>query len=340
MNQRKDGRFVETLTIDGHRKFFYGHTKKEVLTKIREYKAEAGRAPTLSVIADKWYDHHIRGLRYKTIESYQRPLAEIRERFGKTPVNEITSPAIASFIREYERVGYARRTIQLRLDILRMIFSYAVGELGILSVNPAEEVKLAKGLPQSRRELASRDDIARIIEHRMDDRFSLLPFLLMYTGLRVCEALALTHEDFGDDGIYIERQLSWEPNAPVLAPVKTAKGERVVPILDVLRDALPEWEGYLFSMDGDGKSPLTKSAFIKRWKNYAKRTGVTCDRHTLRHEFATLLFDADINSKDAAEIMGHDEQVMLNIYTHIRDTRKRLTTKKINEYVNSLSKTL
>ncbi len=120
----------------------------------------------------------------------------------------------------------------------------------------------------------------------------------------------------------------------MLAPVKTEKGVRRVPLLDILKYSLPKFKGYLFSMAGDGKEPLSKSAFTKRWNAYARRTGVTCIRHVLRHEFATTLFDADISEKDAAAIMGHDELVMRQIYTHIRDSREAQTSSKLNDFVN------
>ncbi len=336
MTRRKDGLYQEAITINGKRKYFYGHSKQEVLKKIREYKDEIEKGPTVSSVADQWYDDHIQGLRYKTIESYARPLVEIRDHFGSMPVTDITPPMITSFIRRMERQGYARRTVQLRLDILRMLFGYAVSDLGIIQVNPVDEVHLSKGLPKEKRELAPREDIQKIVEHRNDDRFSLLPFLLMWTGMRLCEALALTDKSFHDGFISVEHQLSWEPNKPVLAPVKTERGVRQIPLLDILTYSLPKFKGYLFSMAGDGKEPLSKSAFTKRWNAYARRTGVTCIRHVLRHEFATVLFDADIDEKDAADIMGHDENVMRQIYTHIRDERKKITADKLNSFVNMM----
>lgn len=335
MTRRKDGRYQESVTINGRRKYFYGSTKAEVLKKIRAYTEEESRGPLLSGIADKWYNERITHVRYKTAESYVRPLAEIRAEFGDVDITRITSPMITRFIRDLERKGYARRTVQLRLDVMRMICRYAISDLGVLRVNPADSVKLSDDLPVSHRELASREDIARICSHRTDDRFSLLPFLLLWTGLRLGEALALTDESFHDGIIDVQQQVSWEPNQPVLAPVKTAKGVRQVPLLDVLKDALPDWKGYLFS--DDGKKPLSKSAFMKRWRSYTKRTGVTCDRHSLRHEFATVLFDAQIDTKDAAEMMGHDEKVMRDIYTHIDESRRKMTSDKLNSYVNMMS---
>lgn len=334
MKQRKDGRYVETMTINGRRKYFYGASKAEVLKKIRAYDAEKEKGPLLEAVAEQWHEERVRHVRYKTAEAYVRPLAEINEEFGRRHIKEITAPEITQWIRELEHKGYARRTVQLRLDVLRMICRYAIADLGVLTVNPASAVKLSEGLPKSTRELPSEEDLRLIAEHRFDDRFSLLPFLLVWSGLRLGEALALTDASFVGDRMVIAAQVSWEPNRPVLAPVKTSKGVRSVIVLDVLRDSLPAWKGYLFSMDGDGKQPLTKSAFTKRWKSYAERTGVRCDRHSLRHEFATTLYDAQVDTKMAASMMGHDESVMREIYTHIRESRREVVDAQLNDFAS------
>lgn len=340
MFKRKDGRWQEAVTINGRRKYFYGSSKAEVLKKIRAYTEEESRGPALSKIADKWYEYRREQVRYKTAESYARPLAEIKAEFGDVDITKITSPMITQFIRGLERKGYARRTVQLRRDVFRMICRYAISDLGVLNINPVDAVKLSDNLPTQKRELINPEEIRKICLHRFDDRFSLLPFILLNTGLRLGEALALSDKSFNDGFIDISQQVTWEPNQPVLTPVKTSRGVRQVPLLDVLKDSLPQWEGFLFSMDGDGKRPLTKSAFTKRWKAYADRTGVTCDRHSLRHEFATILFDASIDSKDAAEIMGHDEKVMREIYTHIDESRRKKTFDKLNAYVKLMSDTV
>lgn len=46
------------------------------------------------------------------------------------------------------------------------------------------------------------------------------------------------------------------------------------------------------------------------------------DRHTLRHEYATILYDAGIDKMSAMEFMGHaDLATTEKIYTHIRQSR-------------------
>lgn len=335
MTRRKDGTWQQAVSIAGKRKYFYGKTKAEVLQKISTYKGRLVEGPTFAELSDMWYAHHTPSVRYKTVEGYTAPLKQINEHFGDFRAEKITPPMITAFIREIENLGYARRTVQLRLDILAMIFDYAISEVGCISINPCDTVTLSKTLKTEKRELPKDDDIQAIVAHKNDDRFSLLPYLLYCTGLRLGEALALTDKDFSDGYITICKQVSWQPNQPVIEHwTKTERGFRSVPILDILKESLPKWKGYLFS--DDGNSPYSNSAFRKRWKKYEERTGVTCIRHVLRHEFATLLFEASVDVKDAADMMGHDEKVMREIYTHIKEKRRKNTSDKLNEYVNMM----
>ena len=50
--------------------------------------------------------------------------------------------------------------------------------------------------------------------------------------------------------------------------------------------------------------------------------------------FATILYEADVPDKDAQELLGHASiTTTRDIYTHIRQSRREETAKKLNEYV-------
>ena len=57
--------------------------------------------------------------------------------------------------------------------------------------------------------------------------------------------------------------------------------------------------------------------FATGGKKYKKETGVSLTAHQLRHAYATMLFEAGIDEKDAQELMGHsDINLTRSIYTH------------------------
>lgn len=162
----------------------------------------------------------------------------------------------------------------------------------------------------------------------------MLPYLILYTGLRKGEALALTYEDidFTNNVIHITKSVYHESTSPKIKSPKTAAGVRTVPILAPLIDKLPaKGKGYVFSTDG-GKTPLKHDEYNTMWETYSAKTGITCTAHQLRHSYATMLFECGIDVKDAQDLLGHSTAAMTqDIYTHIRETHRQQTAQRLNE---------
>lgn len=332
MKKRKDGLYQKSITLpDGRRKFFYGHSQAEITRKIAAWNYEAEQGPFFSEVAEEWEEQHSQNVRYSTIKTCEAPLHRAIQRFEGVRLKEIGPKDVIAYIRTVEATGVSKRTVQLYRDVLSMIFDFAIGK-EIVTFNPCVAITLSPGLSKTTRSLPDQADIEAIKAHRGDDRFSLLPFLLLYTGMRLGEALALRREDFDLKGnrITVNKKISWQPNQPVVDRfTKTERGERTVPLLNPLKDSLPEWQGFLFG----GDQPYTKQFFRRAWERYQKATGVKCDRHSLRHEFVTLMYDAGLEAPDAAQITGHDVTVMQRTYLHIRRERQEENAAKLNKFL-------
>ena len=331
MKKRQDGLYQKSIRLpSGKRKVFYGKTKAELDRKILAYQYETELGRTFGEVADQWEEYHDSIVRYQTMRTSRAPLRRAVERFGAQRVKDVHPEDIVRYIRAVEATGLSKRTVQLYRDTLSQIFDYAIATGTEITMNPCAAVRLSPGLKQTTRELPSEEDVQKIIEHRFDDRFSFLPFLLLYTGLRVGEALALTRKDF-TDVISVTKKVSWQPNQPVVDHfTKTERGIRSVPLLDIVRDSLPEWDGYLWG----GEKPLTLTVYRRAWERYAKRTGVTCDRHTLRHWFVTQMYEAGLDAPDAAKITGHDVTVMQKTYLHITEQRQKASASLLNDFIS------
>ena len=56
--------------------------------------------------------------------------------------------------------------------------------------------------------------------------------------------------------------------------------------------------------------------------------------HQLRHTYATMLYDAGVDLKTAQGKLGHvDVKTTMGIYTHIAETKKKESEKKLNKYL-------
>lgn len=356
MLKRSDGRWQEKITLPGMKKpkYFYGKTQKEVKQKMVAWQKEQTQGKSFEAAADAWDVWHADQVSYNGAEAYRAALKRTKEHFGGRMVQDIGPDEIDAYIRYLAGRGYARRTVQLHLDMLNMIYDYAIVNRWTES-NPCNAVKLPSGLPKGRRDIPTDEELEKV-RAGLECDFGLFPFMLLYTGLRRGELLALRWEDIDREKklIRVERAVYFAGNTPQIKEPKTEAGKRSVVLLDALRDALPEHgEGYIFG----GEKPLTKIQVRKRWLNWCRAaglaTGTTTQKkgkngrayesttweaditpHQLRHAFATILFDAGIDVKDAQEILGHASiQVTRDIYTHIRQQRREDTADRLNAFL-------
>ena len=362
MIKRPNGTWEERFNdpVTGKRKSVYGKTKAEVKRKLAEYQNRQEKGITINHGLDLWLAVKEKEVSYKTYEGYQSPVKRIREQFGAEYANTITPVQIQAFIKGIAAKGYKRTVVQRPLDILRMLYDFLITTEGSgVKENPTIGVRLPKNLKQESRDLAPREAI-ETIKQNVSHPFGLYPFFQMYSGLRDQELLALTDADIDRENkmIHIGKALSWQSNKPVIKETKTENGVRTVILLSPLAEVLPNFHGYLFSTDG-GKTPLTNTEFRNRWNGYCRDVGLaTCEIEThksngknnrtyekkiwhntivpyqLRHEFATLCYDAGLDPKDAADLMGHSsEELTRKWYTHIQEQRKKETGNKLEQFV-------
>ena len=358
MYQRKsDGRWCEN--VNGH--VIYGKTQRELKQKLIAYTGKVENGFTVAEALEAWVKYKEPDISYKTYEGYTAPIKRINAVFGERPAKDIQPSDIQAFINSLAKQGYKRSTVQRPLNILSMLYDWLITQPGALvKNNPCGAVRLPNGLKQERRELAAENDIQRIKDNVCAD-FGLFAFLLLYTGLRKGEALALRYEDINRESGYISvnKSVSWQTNQPVVKEPKTEAGVREVVLLNQLAEVLPKSKrGYIFSPDG-GKSPLTQIEFRHRWDNYCRVAGlcdVSYEQHTnpsnkhtytktvytsrvtphqLRHEFARLCFDAGLEERDTQNIMGHANISTTHaVYDHIRESRRQKSISKLQNYVD------
>lgn len=355
MIKLKDGRYRERVG----NKYFYGHTKSEVTKKIAAWSVEQQKGLKFSQTIDMWDDYRRelveRGkLEYNTYSSNKSSVARLREQFGDYYIRKITPAMVDAYI---QSVDGAKRTVQMRLDVLNMVFRFGIVK-GHLDVNPCDAVGLPKGLVSKKRTLPSDDVIAKVKAGR-DIKFGLFAYFMLYSGLRRGELLALRWSDidFDLEQIHVQRAMYWEVNQPRLKEPKTDAGKRIVPLLIPLVECLnpPKRDGYIFASDDGGM--MTQTVFRRRWNMYCREAGIAkatvtshvgkngqlyrrvrytndLEPHQLRHAFATILFEADVSEQDAMDILGHSSiKVTKDIYTHIKNSRRCMTAKKLNQHI-------
>lgn len=339
---KKKKRLEKKVTIGGKRVSVYGFTALEIQQKIEALQAEFERKtnPTFADIADEWQEEHEKNIEYYTADCYKAPLKDVKAEFGDLRITEITPIEIQNFINAYALKGYKRQTVKLRLSVIKQVCDYAVLH-GHIQMNPTLSVTIPRGVKNGTRELPDSEDIKKIKEVVTPAGFELFPYFVMYTGMRKEEALAIRYEDidFKTDNITVNKVVIFTDGGKptIRTHTKSAAGMRTTPLLTPLKHYLMQTgrnSGYVFSPDSEGLKPYTKGMFDKAFYRYKKQYGITCGIHQLRHEFATLCFDAGLDAKEAQKILGHSkESVTRDIYTHIRESRQQQAIEKLNNFV-------
>ena len=333
MKKRADGRYAKSITVNGKRVFFYGKTKAEVERRIYEYNHRPSE--TLQNALESFLAFKVEQVSYKTYEGYKAPIKRLVDEFGDCPVDEITPAMIQAFINNLATQDYNISTVSRHKVILNMFYDWYITQSGsTMNYNPCSSVRIPSSLTYTPREMASREDIAKV-QANLNAPFGLFAYTLLYSGLRPGELLALTSSDLQNGTIQVSKSVSFHSNTPTIKTPKTKNSIRSVIILKPLADALPKFKGYLFSPDG-GKSPLTQTEYRHRWKAYKKAAGLSdsFSPYLLRHEFASICHDAGLSPKDTQALMGHaDIETTLDIYTHIQRSRVEKSYKKLEKYV-------
>lgn len=319
-----DGKIV-TKAINYYTLAEYEEKKKKI---IEEAKNASRR--TFQSVAETWQSEHDEQVQTYTANCYVAPVKDCIARFGPYLLHEITPPMIQQFLDEMHRQQYAKQTINLRKIVMGQIYDYAIFH-GWAQSNPATICKVPKTAKKTGRELPLDEDVAAIKSHT-DGIFGLYCNLLLYTGLRREEALALRYEDidFKKNLIRINKVLVFDGNnGTIRNGTKSQAGNRTVPLLAPMKKLLDKkGKGPLFYVDGE---PIKKSRFDKGMAKYRNDTGITATSHQLRHYFCTLCYEANLDEKDLAGIMGHSKvSLSKDIYAHIRAQRKQESAEKLN----------
>lgn len=329
--KRADGLMQRQVTINGKRKVFYGKNDRELNKKIAEYKEDTARGRLFSTVAEEWWEKHELTLEYNSIKNYSPAYRRAVEEFGDKFIKTITPKDIELFILRFAKRGYAQKTVTTQLLIIRLILEYAMLEGDVMN-NAADPVRVPRGLSKSKRDLPTDEEI-QTVKSSIDRTFGLFAYFVLFSGCRRGEALALTYGDIDRKRkvIAVSKSIYHDNNKPIVKQPKTSAGKRQIVLLDVLADAVPNGDPKQYIFANEKGEPLTSSQFDKLWKTYCEETGLEITPHQLRHAFATILFDAGIDDKDAQELLGHANlSTTRDIYTHITKSRFEKTASILN----------
>jgi len=343
--KRKDGLYSTRTTVgknpDGSPiiKTIYAKTQAELETKKSVAKLGPVVKHNFKELSEEMLAEKEKLVGVKTYEGYNQALKKL-ESLYQYDIEDISISMIDNILCDLVSKDFSYSLVSKVKIAYCSTVKYAIRK-GVLINDYTRIIQVPKSAKKGERTQITDNDI-KVIKNSTNDEFGLYPFMMLCTGMRRGEILALQWKDIDIKGgqIYINKAVEFIGNTPSVKAPKTEKGNRSVPILKTLKPYLSQ--GKLKTEDEDyyifgGKKPLTLIMIKKRWKKYIDDHGLNITQHQLRHTYATILYDAGIDAKMAQSLLGHaDVQTTLNIYTHISDTTPQKITNKINKAIEKL----
>lgn len=361
---RKDGRYQGSYTDETGRHYVYDRDPERLWHKLNDPKEE--KALLFREIAEAWQKDAWEKIRDGTKSCYDAPCQRAIERFGDRLAAEIEPHEISTHLQILKSQGLSASTVKKQKVVYKQIFQFAIMDKVFgknIRYNPVLNVKLPDGLPKPKQREAPEDEIVKKIRKNADSAyFGMFAFFLICTGFRRGEALAVQWRDvdFQNGTISCGKTISHRAGTAKTAPPKTDSGYRTVPLLPALSDRLERPDDakdsdYIFFGEDPAK-PMPQSTYDRRWKHYCKEMGFVTDdpetriskqgktyvvhnykptltAHDLRHGYATMLFEADVDVYTAQTLLGHaDIETTMAIYTHLRARKKMESIEKLKEY--------
>ena len=360
------GLYYCTRTIGLKKRKFRAKDPEALYAKIQaaEKAASAGPPiPTFREVAESWMNWKWPKIELKTQKSYEGSYNRAVAALGDELLPDIAPADIDQIIRRMTLQGYSAKTVKSQKSVLKMIFDYAITRPGAcIKLNPVASVTIQRGLPRKKRSAPDDLTMQTIIDNVETATFGLFAYLLLYTGCRRGEALALTWGDidFKAKKISVTKSYVFPSGMPVLKEPKTDAGTREIDLLPGLKAHLQRPETALDTTlifpAPDGR-PLQENAFRRRWRHYCKDAGfytdtpekrtskqgkeyiyhnikITLTPHQLRHGYATLCYESKVDPKAAQVMLGHaDIQTTMQTYTDLREAHRQDQSSKLTDYM-------
>ncbi|MDU3527072.1 site-specific integrase [Clostridium sp.] len=343
------------------RKVFYGNTKIEVVDKIAEFKARQNLDDIPNddkITFEEWFYNYlfqfrVHDMKPSTFDRYYGIYSNyvLNSQIGKKKLIDLRTIDF----QKYYTALLKTKPVSTVKSINRYI-STCINEAvrqGYISKNYTVNVRLPKADENETINVLSIDEQKRFVNYINTADVELKNFFILAlgTGMRQGEIMGLKWKDinFKDRAIKITRSLKkvtfidadgTRRSEYIEQTPKTKSSIREIPISESVYKCLKDQE----KNQKLNKLYIDNSIYIESDYVFTDKIGNTIDKnkpnrhfrailkelkinpikfHSLRHTFATRLFEKDVPVKTVQALLGHkDINTTMNIYTHVMKEQK------------------
>lgn len=275
-------------------------------------------------LLEAWRDHLAKGRRRSphTVRAYVSAAARLLEGASLDDWNALArldAAALRAHLARRRAEGLSNPSAARELSAIKAFIIFARAQAGL--PDPAAPrmrgPRVKKGIPRP----VTPDDAVNLAHGVEEDaaepwigaRDRAVLLLLYGAGLRIAEALALTGSAL--------------PLGETLLVTGKGNKQRVVPVLEIVRDAIADYLGKCpFPITRDGPlfrgargGPLSPGMVQRAVVRARTALGLPASAtpHALRHSFATHLLGAGADLRSLQELLGHASLGSTQIYTKV-----------------------
>lgn len=290
---------------------------------------------------DKWLTEEVAmgNLRESTAIWYRYGARHVQREVGAVKVSDVSKDTLRGMLSRRIDAGDSPAKIRQIRATTRSILGLAV-ELDLLASDPSDfmvgrNAPRAVKVERSRPKAWSETDVQKFVEFVSGDELEALWILLLTTGLRRGEALALSWDavDLSAGTVTVDRSLSIVGRSVRFQEPKTSSSRRTIAVGPLTISALSShrhhqheqrlaassWQDDLNLVFADDVGqPLRPDTVTKRLKQLVNECGLEWIRlHGLRHTMASMALQSGTDIATVSHRLGHaNTHVTARIYLH------------------------
>lgn len=301
---------ITVAHIENHWKYKYlGYykTQAEALMALAEYNRNPYDTSniTFGEVFTRFLEEQRLLVSKNTIEWYDKSY-RYTQPLHKRPIAKLKLDTLQLFIDTMDK-GYP--TLNQTKKAMQSVYKYAM-RYEWVQKNYAELIDVSKfrdNYEKRKKTVFSPDEIRSLWNIKDDNRMAEMVVFMLYTGLRISEAVRLKTEDVDLDKkcFYVRKS-------------KTAAGIRTVPIADCILPIVERNMDLEYVLN-PRPTHVTESTLQLTWlPELMKSLGMDHTFHETRHTFISMMAEAGVDERITKSIVGHaGGSITENVYTHI-----------------------